>query len=164
MVTVMHSAHLNVLLYTKQLKLCHKISHKSFSKFTHSLTNINPSVAMFSNQTLVVPSTVMLNCHSHKVLMCVYDKVRELHMQQCHSFTQQIFQIRSFAKKSVLQWHCLQKLLQYHDTVTCRSMTTQYYINEQSSCEIAELARCRSESLKIIVNHLVLYCCLHEGE
>lgn len=50
----------------------------------HSLKNINPSTAMFSNQTMVVPSTVMLNCHPHKVLICVYDKVRELGMQKHH--------------------------------------------------------------------------------
>ena len=112
---------------------------QKFSKFTHLLKNINPSVAMFSNQTLVVASTVMLNCHPHIVLMCVHDEERELRMQKCHGF---VFQIRSFAKKH------------QHDT----------NINEQSSCTVAELARCRLENLNIIVNHLVLYCCLHEGE
>ena len=64
------------------------VKNYQFSKFTHSFKNINPSVAMFSNQTLVVPSAVMLNCRPQKVLMCVCDKVRELHMQQCDSFTQ----------------------------------------------------------------------------
>ena len=82
----MHSAHLNVLLYTKRPKLCHKISHKTLPNLHIRLTNINPSVAMFSNQTLVVPSAVMLNCHPQKVLMCVCDKVRELHIQKCHGF------------------------------------------------------------------------------